>query len=161
MPSLEAPVAQLDRASVYGTEGWGFESLQARFFVVSSGYMPNERETSLFVIQEHTLEGDIHWDLMLEDGELLKTWRLDIGPEQVLNQPAKASKIFDHPLRFLTYEGPVNKGKGTVRIVDKGTYKAVNQTGGNLEISLSGCILTGRFRLDTTDSENQQFKKVH
>jgi hypothetical protein len=32
----EAPVAQLDRASVYGTEGWGSESLQAysktRFF---------------------------------------------------------------------------------------------------------------------------------
>ena len=25
----EAPVAQLDRASVYGTEGWGSESLQA------------------------------------------------------------------------------------------------------------------------------------
>ena len=24
-----APVAQLDRASVYGTEGWGFEPLQA------------------------------------------------------------------------------------------------------------------------------------
>ena len=26
---VKAPVAQLDRASVYGTEGWGFESLQA------------------------------------------------------------------------------------------------------------------------------------
>jgi hypothetical protein len=25
----QAPVAQLDRASVYGTEGWGFESSQA------------------------------------------------------------------------------------------------------------------------------------
>ena len=25
-----APVAQLDRASVFGTEGWGFESLRAR-----------------------------------------------------------------------------------------------------------------------------------
>ena len=24
-----APVAQLDRASVFGTEGWGFEPLQA------------------------------------------------------------------------------------------------------------------------------------
>jgi hypothetical protein len=24
-----APVAQLDRASVFGTEGWGFESLRA------------------------------------------------------------------------------------------------------------------------------------
>ena len=29
---IEAPVAQLDRASVYGTEGWGSESLQAYFF---------------------------------------------------------------------------------------------------------------------------------
>ncbi len=26
-----APVAQLDRASVFGTEGWGFESLRAYF----------------------------------------------------------------------------------------------------------------------------------
>ena len=25
------PVAQLDRASDFGSEGWGFESLQARF----------------------------------------------------------------------------------------------------------------------------------
>jgi hypothetical protein len=29
----QAPVAQLDRASVYGTEGLGFESLQARFSI--------------------------------------------------------------------------------------------------------------------------------
>ena len=27
--SVQAPVAQLDRALVYGTKGWGFESLQA------------------------------------------------------------------------------------------------------------------------------------
>lgn len=26
-----APLAQLDRASAFGAEGWGFESLQARF----------------------------------------------------------------------------------------------------------------------------------
>ena len=26
-----APVAQLDRALVFGTKGWGFESLQARY----------------------------------------------------------------------------------------------------------------------------------
>ena len=28
---LHAPVAQLDRASVFGTEGWGFESLRVYF----------------------------------------------------------------------------------------------------------------------------------
>jgi hypothetical protein len=27
------PVAQPDRASDFGSEGWGFESLQARFFI--------------------------------------------------------------------------------------------------------------------------------
>lgn len=27
---FEAPVAQLDRASDFGSDGWGFESLQAR-----------------------------------------------------------------------------------------------------------------------------------
>ena len=30
--SIDAPVAQLDSASVFGTEGWGFESLRAYFF---------------------------------------------------------------------------------------------------------------------------------
>jgi hypothetical protein len=28
--SADAPVAQLDRASDFGSEGWGFESLRAR-----------------------------------------------------------------------------------------------------------------------------------
>jgi hypothetical protein len=28
--SLSGPVAQLDRASVFGTEGWGFDSLRGR-----------------------------------------------------------------------------------------------------------------------------------
>ncbi len=30
MRYTKAPVAQLDRASDFGSEGWGFESLQAR-----------------------------------------------------------------------------------------------------------------------------------
>jgi hypothetical protein len=30
------PVAQLDRASDFGSEGWGFESLQARIFSLTA-----------------------------------------------------------------------------------------------------------------------------
>src|SRR4029078_10400310 len=30
-----APVAQLDRASVFGTEGWGFESLRVRSLLMA------------------------------------------------------------------------------------------------------------------------------
>ena len=40
----DASVAQLDRASVFGTEGWGFESLR----VYSPIY--SDRETTLFTV---------------------------------------------------------------------------------------------------------------
>ena len=33
-----APVAQLDRALVFGTKGWGFESLQARHLLSLVAY---------------------------------------------------------------------------------------------------------------------------
>jgi hypothetical protein len=35
--NIKAPVAQLDRASVYGTEGCVFESRQARFKLAKAG----------------------------------------------------------------------------------------------------------------------------
>ena len=35
--SFTVPVAQPDRASDFGSEGWGFESLQARLFKLTIG----------------------------------------------------------------------------------------------------------------------------
>ena len=43
--SQHAPLAQLDRASVYGTEGWGFDSLEARF-----GKLLNSIKLQLFLL---------------------------------------------------------------------------------------------------------------
>ena len=113
-----------------------------------------------FVIQEHRRDDDVHWDLMLEAGDVLLTWRLDIPPAQITVHPGEAVRISDHPLRFLTYQGPVNKGKGMVKIADKGTYKTENETVSNLEIFLSGRILRGRFRLYKADSNSWRFKKM-
>ncbi len=39
----------MDRASVFGTEGWGFESLQARQFFLSNRYPINEINFSSFL----------------------------------------------------------------------------------------------------------------
>jgi hypothetical protein len=36
---MHAPVAQLDRASDFGSEGWGFESLQACYFIILSIFL--------------------------------------------------------------------------------------------------------------------------
>ena len=77
--------------------------------------------SSRFVVQEHTTPEGVHWDLMLEKGDVLTTFRLEQPPRAALGRAVRAVKIFDHPPRFLTYEGPVQKGTGSVRIVDRGT----------------------------------------
>jgi hypothetical protein len=82
-----------------------------------------------FVIQEHQRPEGVHWDLMLEEtnevSHVLTTFRLAEPPERVLRHRVGAERIFDHPLRFLWYEGPVQNGTGRVRIVDRGTWRRV------------------------------------
>jgi hypothetical protein len=114
-----------------------------------------------FVIQQHDRQGEPrHWDLMLEQGDDLKTFRLDIPPDQLLIQPAKAIPITDHSLRFLTYEGSVNKGLGRVEITERGTYKTFAQGNDSWELELDGQILKGRFSLTRSTSDSWDMSKV-
>ncbi len=74
--------------------------------------------TRRFVVQEHTVEpGDVHYDLMLEDAEVLVTFQLERSPDA---SGVAGSRSFDHRPRYLDYEGPVSKGRGEVRIWDRG-----------------------------------------
>jgi bifunctional non-homologous end joining protein LigD len=116
-------------------------------------------ENKKFVIQQHSSGLDVHWDFMLEIGDILQTYRLDKAPQELLQTPANAVKIFDHPLKFLTYEGPVNKGRGSVRIADSGTYEILSQSADRLELDLNGKILKGKFTLSHIEGDNWQFGK--
>jgi hypothetical protein len=109
-----------------------------------------------FVIQKHTTADSIHWDLMLESGNTLLTWRLDKNPAEI-DSPSKTVKIFDHPLKFLTYEGPVNKGKGRVRIADTGICQILQENNENIELNMSGRILKGKFSLLHLKEDRWQF----
>lgn len=109
-----------------------------------------------FVIQEHTTADSVHWDLMLESGDTLLTWRLDKNPAEIDNT-SEAVKIFDHPLKFLTYEGPVNEGKGRVQIADTGTYKVMHENDERIELDLFGRILKGKFTLTHVKDAHWQF----
>ena len=82
--------------------------------------MTKNENTTRFVIQKHSKGDDVHWDLMIKLNSTLATWRLDTPPEKLAGNTVAAEKIFDHELRFLTYNGPVNNGKGTVCIADSG-----------------------------------------
>ncbi len=115
-------------------------------------------EDRKFVIQEHSLGAEVHWDLMLEKAEILNTYRLDKRPGQLLAEGANAEKIFDHPKKFLTYQGPVNKGAGRVEIVETGTYKITNNQNDRIGLSLDGRILKGNFTLTLVEGEQWIFE---
>lgn len=113
-----------------------------------------------FVIQHHRKQGqDDHWDLMLEEGEILKTFQLNLPPDQVALHPAQATPIFDHELRFLTYEGPVNQGLGQVTIAEHGSYRIRQKTASRWELNLEGTLLQGTFVLEQKPPGQWRFQR--
>jgi hypothetical protein len=93
---------------------------------------------------------------MLESGDHLQTWRLEKNPQEI-DSPSEAVKIFDHPLKFLTYEGPVNEGKGHAKIADAGTYEILCEDKDNIELNMSGQILKGKFSLTHIEEDKWRF----
>jgi len=110
-----------------------------------------------FVVQEHTTPEGVHWDLMLEQDDVLLTFRLEDEPSQSPVNEIRATRIFDHPLRFLTYEGPVQKGTGKVRIIDHGVYEYRSQSEDLLAFELNGATLRGDFTLARIKGDEWRF----
>ena len=106
-----------------------------------------ENATKNFVIQEHTTPHGVHWDFMLEMENALWTWRLNIPPAEIKNEAIGAERIHDHPLKFLTYEGPVQYGTGQVTIADKGIYSLTKRLENSLLIDIKGKKIKGEFAL--------------
>lgn len=116
--------------------------------------MNNMPEYKKFVIHKHTRGNDIHWDLMIEWGEVLKTWRLDNPPEKLNSEKTKATPIQDHDKKFLTYQGPVNNGTGTAEIVDEGYCEIILNNTNTLKIYFDGEVLKGNIAFDQEKSKN-------
>ena len=53
----------------------------------------------------------MHWDLMLDTGETLRTWRL----EPALPGVIRAEPLGNHRRAYLDYEGPVSGNRGSVQ----------------------------------------------
>ena len=72
-----------------------------------------------YVILEHD-HPRLHWDLLLESGQMLRTWRLAEPPRPGRVVQAEAS--FDHRPCYLDYEGPISRGRGRVVRWDAGVF---------------------------------------
>lgn len=86
-----------------------------------------------------------HWDLFLEAGPVLRTWRLvpRLDPESAfVVEPTP-----DHRLDYLEYEGPISNDRGSVQRVDGGTFEWQRDEGDRIEILLTGTRFVGRLIL--------------
>lgn len=103
-----------------------------------------------FVILEHD-HPSLHWDLMLETGAVLWTWRLAAPPRQAGERIA-AERIGDHRKAYLEYEGPVSGGRGTVRRWDAGEWETAEgspgETAGGWAVRLCGERFRGTLTLE-------------
>ncbi len=113
----------------------------------------SRRTMTQFVILEHTKNRQIHWDFMTEKGETLETWRLDLPPDNLPGCNCNAVKIFDHPLKFLSYEGPVNQGAGMVKSAESGTYVLLEESHNSRRLELKGKILKCQCTLTHIEAE--------
>ena len=112
-----------------------------------------------YVILRHDFP-EVHWDLMLEEAGVLKTWRL---PEPPAMDPASdetsldliAESLPDHRLVYLEYEGPVSGERGTVTRWDKGSFTLLEKKEGLYVALMTGEELAGRVTLRQRDQENQ------
>jgi len=98
-----------------------------------------------FTISQHTgsKEGD-HYDLMLEQGETLKTWRLS-NTAFLVSQVAR--QIKDHRKTYLEYEGEISGDRGRVKIWDTGSYSVDEWKEDRIQVALVGRTLKTRLIL--------------
>ena len=100
----------------------------------------------LFVIQKHRKLKTNHFDLMLERGGKLATWSCQKMP-LFKSSLVVAEKLLDHRLIYLTYEGKISRGRGSVTIWDKGTYLTEVWRPRLIIITLQGKKIQERFLL--------------
>jgi hypothetical protein len=89
-----------------------------------------------FVILAHDYP-ELHWDFMMETGDVLRTWRLAEAPYIGATDIA-ATAIGDHRNSYLDYEGPVSGGRGNVTRWDSGTYETVVVGDDAVQVRLRG-----------------------
>src|SRR5579862_8975370 len=88
----------------------------------------------------------LHWDLLLQNGENCRAWRLLRAPDAA-ETPIPAEILPDHRLMYLDYEGPVRGNRGSVKRWDAGELEWQINDPERVEVALQGLLWKGHVRL--------------
>lgn len=98
----------------------------------------------------------VHWDLLVEQGEVLRSWRLLESPARwvlattdsaTTHAVLSAESIPDHRLMYLDYEGPVSRERGSVVHWDGGSCEWLELNEKTARVRLFGSRLCGNLTL--------------
>ena len=107
-----------------------------------------------FVILRHDAPAGVHYDVMLESSrgddpkeKVLRTWATlkDEFPSPFPGCALRA--LADHRRHYLTHEGDIGGGRGTVARVDEGVWRLETEDERGLVVHLEGTRLHGTFYL--------------
>ncbi|MBI4712933.1 MAG: ATP-dependent DNA ligase [Planctomycetes bacterium] len=87
---------------------------------------------------------------MLERDGVLKTWSIPAAFKPN-TRIVKAKMLPDHRLLYLAYEGKLSRGRGSVKIWDRGNYKVWFWDKHVVCVNLNGGKLKGRYLLIRAD----------
>jgi hypothetical protein len=104
-----------------------------------------------FVVLAHTDRHGLHFDLMIDLGERLATWKCLLPPEQSGAAGQPCVRLADHRHSYLDYEGPVSGDRGDVRRHDAGACTVLEHTDDRWRVNFAGRRLIGRYKLLTAD----------
>ena len=108
-----------------------------------------------FVILEHDYPFR-HWDLRMQDGDVLKSWRL-LEP-LAAGHWISAEQIPDHRSHYLEYEGPISGDRGTVVRLQSGHFSVRGENDlGEQVYDLFGCELATQATLRQDKPGNPQW----
>ena len=110
-----------------------------------------------FVILRHDSRRGEHFDLMLEDAGVLKTWALPRSPE--VGAEIECEALAEHRIEYLDYEGPISGQRGSVTRWDEGVYTLERRDDAEWVVQLAGERLSGRavIRRSADDSSRWRF----
>jgi len=121
----------------------------------------------IFVVQKHDAS-NLHYDLRIESGGVLKSWAVPKGPSMDPKVRRLAVPTEDHPMAYADFEGVIPEGHygaGTVIVWDRGTYRNTkgedastekNLEEGHATLWLEGEKLRGGFALIRTGGGDKQ-----